>query len=149
LMLPISAQLDPQKKFAHQYLGPFAIICPVSSHAYWLKLPPSMSRIHPVFHIIKLMPIPLDPIKGRHAKSPPPPEIIGGKERYEVEEVIDSQMRSRRLQYLVRWKGYGHEENLWISEDDLDAPELISKFYRVHPNAPKHISAMMFRHMGF
>jgi hypothetical protein len=57
---------QPTKKFAHQFLGPYPIVRPVGSHAYRLKLPPSMSRIHPVFHVIKLMPVQTDPIKGRH-----------------------------------------------------------------------------------
>jgi hypothetical protein len=34
---------QPTKKFAHQFLGPFPVVCPVSSHAYSLKLPQSMS----------------------------------------------------------------------------------------------------------
>jgi hypothetical protein len=46
---------QPMKKFAHYYLGPFPVVCPVGSHTYCLKLPRSMSRLHPVFHIIKLM----------------------------------------------------------------------------------------------
>jgi hypothetical protein len=92
---------QPTKKFAHRFLGPFPVIHPVSSHAYRLKLPKSMSRLHPVFHIVKLMPAPSDPIEGRRTRPPPPPEIVGGEERYEVEEIIDSRMRGRRLQYLV------------------------------------------------
>jgi hypothetical protein len=108
-----------------------------------------MSQIHPVFHVVKLMPVPPDPIKGRHATPPPPPEIVGGEERYEVEEVIDSRLWYRRLQYLVRWKGYGHEESLWVAKGDLDAPDLIAEFYRTHPNAPKWISALNFRRMSF
>jgi hypothetical protein len=127
----------PMKKFTHHYLGPFPVVCPVSLHAYHLKLPRSMSCLHPVFHIIKLMPAPPDPIEGRRAHPPPPPEIVGGEARYEVEEVIDSRMRGRRLQYLVRWKGYGHEENLWLSEGDLNAPDLITDFHKGHPTAPK------------
>jgi hypothetical protein len=67
----------------------------------------------------------------------PPPEIIGGEERYKVEEVIDSRMRCRRLQYLVRWEGYGLEENSWLSEADLDAADLVTDFYRAHPITPK------------
>ena len=139
----------PTKKFAHRYLGPFPIVRPVGSHAYRLKLPRSMSRIHPVFHIVKLMPVPPDPIVGRRVKPPPPPEIIGGEERYEVEEVINSRFWRRKLQYLVKWKGYGHEENSWLSEGDIDAPELITEFYETHPNAPKRINALTFGHMGF
>jgi hypothetical protein len=139
----------PTKKFAHRFLGPYPVIRPVGSHAYRLKLPPSMSRIHPVFHVVKLMPVPPDPITGRHAKPPPPPEIVGGEERYEVEEVVDSRFYRRRLQYLVRWKGYGHEENSWLVEGDVDAPDLIAEFYRAHPNAPKRISTLAFGQLRF
>jgi hypothetical protein len=129
---------QPTKKFAHHFLRPFPVVRPVSSHAYHLKLPKSMTRLHPVFHVVKLMPAP-----------PPPPEIVGGEERYEVEEIIDSRMRGRRLQYLVRWKGYGRKENSWILEGDLDAPDLIADFQGAHPMAPKRINALMFGRMGF
>jgi Chromo (CHRromatin Organisation MOdifier) domain len=104
-----------------------------------------MSRIHPVFHVVKLMPVPTDPIEGQRS---PPPEIVGGEERYEIEEVIDSRLRYRRLEYLVRWKGYRHKENLWIMERNLEAPDLIATFYKMNPNAPKRISALGFGQMG-
>jgi hypothetical protein len=54
----------PSKKLAHRYLGPFKVTCPVGTHTYRLELPRSMSRIHPVFHVVKLLPAPLDPIEG-------------------------------------------------------------------------------------
>jgi Chromo (CHRromatin Organisation MOdifier) domain len=139
----------PSKKFAHRFLGPYPVVRPVGSHAYRLKLPPSMSRLHPVFHVVKLMPAPPDPIAGRRPRPPPPPEIVGGEKRYEIDEVIDSRMRGRTLLYLVRWKGYGREENSWISERDLDAPQLIADFHRSHPNAPKRINVVLFGRMGF
>jgi hypothetical protein len=88
-----------------------------------------MSHLYPVFHLVKLMLAPPDLIEGRQTHLPPPPEIVGGEERYKIEEVIDSRMRHRKLQYLVRWKGYGHKENLWILEGDLDASDLITDFY--------------------
>ena len=139
----------PSKKFTHRYLGPFPVVRPVGSHAYRLKLPPSMSRLHPVFHVVKLLPAPPDLIVGRRPRPPPPPEIVGGEQRYEIDEVIDSRMKGRRLLYLVRWKGYGREENSWIPQGDLDAPQLIADFHRTHPNAPKRINALLFGRMGF
>jgi RNase H-like domain found in reverse transcriptase/Reverse transcriptase (RNA-dependent DNA polymerase)/Integrase zinc binding domain/Chromo (CHRromatin Organisation MOdifier) domain/Retroviral aspartyl protease len=139
----------PSKKFAHRFLGPYSVMRPVGSHAYRLRLPPSMSRIHPVFHVVKLRPAPIDPIPGRRVRAPPAPEIVGGEKRYEVEEVLDSRMRYRRLQYLVRWKGYGYEENSWLDERDLDAPALLADFYKSHPTAPKRISMLDFGQMGF
>ena len=50
----------PSKKLSHWRLGPFVIVCKVGNSAYHLKLPPSMSRLHPVFNIVKLTPAPED-----------------------------------------------------------------------------------------
>ncbi|PFH44945.1 hypothetical protein AMATHDRAFT_123521, partial [Amanita thiersii Skay4041] len=37
----------------------------------------------------------------------PPPELIDGEEEWEVEEVLDSQVRrGGTLEFLVKWKGY-------------------------------------------
>jgi Chromo (CHRromatin Organisation MOdifier) domain len=71
------------------------------------------------------------------------------KERYEIAEVMDSWLRYGRLEYLVRWKGYGHEENSWIIKKDLIAPDLVTAFYRTNPNTPKCISTLVFGQMGF
>ena len=60
----------PSKKLSHQRLGPFRIIKKVGNGAYQLQLPPSMSRLHPVFNVVKLTPAPEDPVQGRHV--PPP-----------------------------------------------------------------------------
>ena len=51
------------EKLLHYFLGSFVVIQPVGLHTYHLQLPPSMSHIHPVFHVIKLMPVPEDPIR--------------------------------------------------------------------------------------
>jgi hypothetical protein len=108
-----------------------------------------MSHIHPVFHVIKLMPALPDPIEGRRMRKLPPPKVVGGEERYEVKEIIDSRMRGRKLHYLVQWKGYGLEENSWLSENDLEAPDLITDFHGAHPTAPKRINVLVFGRMGF
>ena len=79
----------------------------------------------------------------------PPPDIVNREQRYEIEKVLDSQMRGRTLLYLVRWNGYGHEENLWILEHNLDAPQLIGDFHKTHLNAPKCINAIHFSCMSF
>jgi hypothetical protein len=98
---------------------------------------------------MKLLLVPPDLIVRRCSKPPSPPKIVGGKERYEVEEVIQSWMSRGRLQYLVRWKGYGHKENLWIPKGDIDTPKLITEFYSHHPNTLRCISILTFRSIGF
>jgi hypothetical protein len=106
-----------------------------------------MSWIHLVFYIIKLLPNPPNPIRQTVHKHPAP-TIVGGKEHYEVEKVLDS-MLIRRLEFLVSWKSYGYKENSWVSECDVSAPQLVSQFYREHPSAPHRIHAIHFRHLPF
>jgi hypothetical protein len=69
-----------------------------------------------------------------HCRGPPCGPLTQGMR---VEEVINNRMRGRRLQYLVRWKGYGYKENLWLSEGDLDTPDLVAEFHKGHLTTPK------------
>jgi len=48
--------------------------------------------------------------------------VIGGEQHYEVESILDSRLRAGKLEFLVNWKGYGYEENSWVSEHDINAP---------------------------
>ena len=61
--------------------------------------------------------------------------MVDGEEEYEVEEILNARYFRRRLQYLVKWKGYGHEDNEWISANDVHAEEALQEFYNKHPNA--------------
>ena len=38
---------------------------------------------------------------------------------YEVEKILDKRIHQRRIQYLVKWKGYDDSENTWESLDNL------------------------------
>ena len=51
-----------------------------------------MIRIHPVFNVVKLLPVPDDPILGQQTEPPPPPEIVDGDEHYVVEQILDSRL---------------------------------------------------------
>ena len=54
----------PSKKLSHRRLGPFSIVAKVGNSAYRLQLPPSMSRLHLIFNIVKLTPALEDPVQG-------------------------------------------------------------------------------------
>ena len=43
------------QKLAHSYLRPFTVTRRVSWNAYHLQLPASMSQLHPVFNVVKLL----------------------------------------------------------------------------------------------
>jgi len=68
---------QPSKKLAAKRVGPFIITKVLSPLNYRLKLPTQWKRIHPVFHIQKLV-----PYKSHSPHSDPPPEIVDGEEEY-------------------------------------------------------------------
>jgi Chromo (CHRromatin Organisation MOdifier) domain len=95
-----------------------------------------MSRLHPVFNVVKLLLAPEDPILGRRPRPPPPLEIVDREEHYIVEQILGSRFVRGQLQFLVKWEGYGYEENTWVPEQDVSAPDKLREFYRTHPGAP-------------
>ena len=88
-----------------------------------------MSRLHPVFNVVKLTPAPDNPILGHHPRPPPLPEIINGVEEWIVEKILDSWMINRKLRYLVKWEGFGIEHNSWEPANDVHALERVAEFY--------------------
>jgi hypothetical protein len=134
----------PSRKLSHRRLGPYEVVKAVGRHAYQLKLPRTLKQLHPVFPVIKLTPAPDDPIPGRRPHPPPPPVLIEGEPEWEVEEILNSRMFRGRLEYLIRWKGYGLEEASWESRTNVHAPLLTTKFHQEHPGAPRHIRRAAF-----
>src|SRR5882757_8983343 len=63
-----------------------------------------------------------------------------GYPEYEVEGILSARKRGRGIQYLVKWKDYGNEENTWEPRRHLDhATELIQEFYHKYPTAVQRI----------
>src|SRR3984957_2783178 len=122
----------PSKKLAYKFLGPYVIEHQVGPSAYWLRLPRSLNRLHPVFPVVKLLPAPKDPIPGRQSIPPPDPILVDGEEHYEVESILDSRMSQGQLQYSIQWKGYSYEHNSWENATDVHSSALVNEFYSTH-----------------
>ena len=132
-----------------QRYGPFTVTKVVSPNAYQLQLPPSM-KLHPVFHTVRLRPYVADSIPGRLPPSRPPPTVDGEAAEWEVESIRDSRLKRGVLQYLVKWKGYPHEESTWEPASHLKhAAEVVRDFHLRHPSAPRKISALTFSRLPF
>ncbi len=55
-------------------------------------------------------------------------------EEFEVEKILDCGQHQGKKLYLVKWVGYGHEDNTWEPKKNLQAvSDLIQKFEEKYP----------------
>jgi hypothetical protein len=131
--------VQPIAKLAPKRHGLFKVTQVMSTVNYRLELPTQWS-IHPVFHIDLLTPYHETPIHGANYQRPPP-DLVEGEEEYEVETVLASRRfgRGKKLQYLVKWKGYPDSDNQWINKEDVFADDAIREFKNSNPDQETHI----------
>ena len=124
----------PSKKLSQKFLGPFAIVSLVGTRAVRLELPDHMA-VHPVFHVSLIEPYVESSLLNREQR-PPSPVLVNDEEEYEVEKILDSRRFRGKLQYLIRWLGYGNESDSWEPVTNVNAPDLVKDFHDQYPNKP-------------
>jgi hypothetical protein len=126
------------KKLDYQKLGLFTIVKQINTVAIQLKLLNSM-KIHHVFHVSLLEPYHASNIPWR-THEPPPPIVVNGEQKYEVEEILDLRISHRQLQYLVHWQGYDINEYTWeLIETLSNSMEKVENFHVQYRNNLKVI----------
>ena len=104
-------------------MGPFEVLERIGKVAYKLKLSEEM-KMHNVFHVSLLK-----EYRSDGSRIPPPiPEEIAGEMEYEMEQVLSYD--GRRKKFLVKWLGYGHENNTWEPEKNLkNSSKLVQEYW--------------------
>ena len=122
-------------KFYPRYLGPFRITKaePETSN-YTLDLPPEYGSTHPNFHANLLKPFIANDAKQFPLREPPrPPPIIPEDNQYTVQQLLDHKIvgrgRWKKTKFLIRWEGYGQEEDTWEYEEDIHE-DLVAEYRR-------------------
>jgi hypothetical protein len=125
----------PSRKLDHRREGPFEVHHDPNlrtPYAVKLQLPPTM-KIHPVRHVSELEMAADDAYPGQQVP-PPPPVEVDGEQEWEVEEVLDSRMRHRKLQYLIKWTGY--DEPNWEDARHVNGLQAVDVFHGRYPDKP-------------
>jgi hypothetical protein len=108
-------------KLAPQYVRPFSILEKCGTVAYKLKLPPSLARVHDIFHVSQLkkcLKAPVDivlpevtPLEADLSYPEHPLKILDQKDHVTRRKIMKF--------FKVQWSNHSEEEATWESEDFL------------------------------
>jgi len=127
----------PSKKLDYKHTGPCAVSKVITKNAYKLDLRIAIQN-HNVFHVL-LLDRYTPPVAGQAVSEPYPAAVDdSAEEEWEIEWLLDSKLRYRKLHYLVQWAGYNYLRTCWEpAENQLNAQEQVDEFYREQPNKPR------------
>ena len=133
-------QARPSAKLDHIRAGPYKITKMKTPLVGKLDLPSTLSRIDNNFHVSLLLPS-AEGFPSQAQQEPPPVELLPDEDPYyKVEEVLDSRIYHKKLQYLVRWTGY--QDPTWEPFENLEnCPELTTVFHTKYPRKPTRLLA--------
>lgn len=123
-------------KFFPRYDGPYKVIAghPEMS-TYTLELP-AHSNIFPTFHSSELLPFCENDdvlFAGRKKECPGPVIMDDGSHEYVLERILDSKRYGRGRRFLVAWKGWGPEHDLWLPGAEVRDTAALEEWLKEHP----------------
>jgi hypothetical protein len=130
----------PSRKLDHKNHGPFQVERIVSPLAVKLTLPRKW-KIHDVFHVSLI-----EPFRTGTRAAPDPSQVlceaddIENSAEYDVDEVMASAKKGRRILYLVKWLDFPDRQD-WTNEPldnfSVGGLEKLREFHRRNPDAPR------------
>jgi len=125
------------EKLTKCFVGPYKVKGIVLSNTIELELPKSI-KIHPIVNISRVRLY--KPQMEGQKKIPPKPVIIEEEEEFKVEKILNKRTVRGKEKFLVRWKGYTVEEDIWESRKNLkNIKELVKEFEREYRKEVKEL----------
>jgi hypothetical protein len=136
---------QPSAKLRHRFLGPFKVLEVVSPVSYRLELPASM-RVHPVFHVSRLLPW-IETPPDLPTRQIPDQQIPSAKdyvygEAYEAHSITDakimvdpaSRVKALSLFFRVKWSPPYHDpsHDTWEPYKNVKRLTVMKDFLKSH-----------------
>lgn len=132
-------------KLTGRWIGPFRVRGTVNDNAVTLDLPQLLGALHPTFNISRLRPYRdgRAAFPGRPQRLHQPPAVVtdtNGVAEYEVEAVLAQRGTGTLRELLIRWKGYGPEDDQWQRRSELvrTAPEKVAEYDGLQVGSSTH-----------
>ena len=128
------------QKLTERWLGPYTIISLAGSDAIKLKLPRSL-QIHSIVNVSRIKPY-LGPMEGQILYWPGPVHVTEDRNNeWEVDHIMDSHLKNKKLKYLVHWRGYDDLDCTWEPKSNpRNAKDAICHFHNSHTSTPRALS---------
>ena len=128
------------QKLTERWLGPYTIIGLAGPNAIKLKLPRSL-QIHPVVNVSQVKPY-LGPMEGQTPYRPRLVHVTKDRDNeWEVDHIVDSCLKNKKLEYLVHWRGYNDLDCMWEPKSNLgNVKDAIHDFHDSYSSAPCALS---------
>ncbi|MGH2611975.1 MAG: RNase H-like domain-containing protein [Rhabdochlamydiaceae bacterium] len=122
-----------ESKWDPVYEGPFTVVRQTNGGSYILKdaTGDELSRRYAI-SMLKVVDVPSGG-ESEHV-------IEDDKQSFEVKEVLKHRQdkSGKSYEYLVRWKGYGSEDDSWIHESNFDDMAIIKKYWKKQSDVIKN-----------
>ncbi|KAH7621119.1 putative Transposon Ty3-I Gag-Pol polyprotein [Nannochloris sp. 'desiccata'] len=106
----------PRGKLTHKWVGPFEVAEVLNDNAYVLHLPPRLKNTSSTFNVTQLKRY---QETDREFPRPPPIGYESGQPLYEFEKILAHRGPKNNRYYLVKWKGWPVDENLYEPASNL------------------------------
>ena len=77
-----------------------------------------------------------NPLPGQ-VQEPPEPVEINDDEEWEVEQILDSCIHQKKLQYWVKWLGFDEDCMWYPALNFVGSPHWLCTFYVDYPECPE------------
>ena len=120
----------PSLKLSPKWIGPLKVLLIRGPNTVLIEVPPRLQRIEPIQNVLHLKKYVSLPAWVGPTLVAPPPDMVDDHEEYEVDDILSHRKEGTKTEYLVLFKNFGPEDDLWLPQRNLvNAPDVLKAYH--------------------